>query len=353
MADRYWIGGSGTWTDTAHWSTSSGGSGGASVPGSNDTAYFDGNSGTGVCTINTGSSKALGWLDCTGYGGAITQSGGNLTVSRNVTIAGSWSVDSLIMTVFLNPTTLTTNGTTLVGSLTVNASANDSYPVELQDDLTINGGLAHARGGIDTNGYDITATSYTVTSSNNMSLDLGSGTHTVGSWNANNSNLTLTGGTSTIVCSGDFNPGHLKTYYNVDIATSGATSPTIGGSGSVQSTYNTFTISQPDATARTINWEENNTFTATSFSLNGSSGKVNTFRSVVSGTRYWFEQATGSLHLEYVDLKDCWTKGTADFRANPNTCTDSGGNEGWVWAAGGSPLGFFNVFKVFHNTAQQ
>jgi len=52
MADRYWIASSaGNWNDTANWSTTSGGSGGASVPGSSDTAYFDGN-GTGDCTVN-------------------------------------------------------------------------------------------------------------------------------------------------------------------------------------------------------------------------------------------------------------------------------------------------------------
>jgi len=52
VADRYWIASSaGNWNDTANWSTTSGGSGGASVPGSADTAYFDG-SGTGDCTVN-------------------------------------------------------------------------------------------------------------------------------------------------------------------------------------------------------------------------------------------------------------------------------------------------------------
>jgi hypothetical protein len=48
MADRYWIGGSGSWTDTAKWSTSSGGSGGASVPTSTDNVFFDANSHTGA-----------------------------------------------------------------------------------------------------------------------------------------------------------------------------------------------------------------------------------------------------------------------------------------------------------------
>jgi hypothetical protein len=41
---RYWVGNLGTWTDIAHWSLSSGGAGGASVPGENDHAIIDANS---------------------------------------------------------------------------------------------------------------------------------------------------------------------------------------------------------------------------------------------------------------------------------------------------------------------
>jgi len=44
MADRFWVGGTGTWNETAHWSTSSGGGGGASKPAITDDVYFDENS---------------------------------------------------------------------------------------------------------------------------------------------------------------------------------------------------------------------------------------------------------------------------------------------------------------------
>lgn len=54
MANRYWVGGSGDWTDTAYWSTTSGGSGGASVPTSFDRANFDGNSGNPTVAISSG-----------------------------------------------------------------------------------------------------------------------------------------------------------------------------------------------------------------------------------------------------------------------------------------------------------
>lgn len=45
MANRYWIGGTGNWENTAKWSTTSGGSGGASVPTSSDDVFIDANSG--------------------------------------------------------------------------------------------------------------------------------------------------------------------------------------------------------------------------------------------------------------------------------------------------------------------
>lgn len=40
MADRYWVGNSGNWSDTAHWALTNGGSGGESVPTSLDNVFF-------------------------------------------------------------------------------------------------------------------------------------------------------------------------------------------------------------------------------------------------------------------------------------------------------------------------
>ncbi len=44
-ASRYWIGGTGNWSDITHWSTASGGAGGATVPVAADNVFFDNNSG--------------------------------------------------------------------------------------------------------------------------------------------------------------------------------------------------------------------------------------------------------------------------------------------------------------------
>ncbi|RLD59328.1 MAG: hypothetical protein DRJ01_11470, partial [Bacteroidetes bacterium] len=43
-ADRYWVGGDGSWNEPIHWSEQSGGKTGATVPTVNDNVYFDNNS---------------------------------------------------------------------------------------------------------------------------------------------------------------------------------------------------------------------------------------------------------------------------------------------------------------------
>jgi hypothetical protein len=75
MATRYWTGavngGTGIWdlSDTTNWSTTSGGAGGASVPGAADTVIFDANSGAGVCTL--GITVTVGFLTMTNYTGTL------------------------------------------------------------------------------------------------------------------------------------------------------------------------------------------------------------------------------------------------------------------------------------------
>lgn len=61
MADRYWVGGSGTWGDTAKWAATSGGAGGETVPTSADDVYFDANSHSGAAfTVTRASARAVG-----------------------------------------------------------------------------------------------------------------------------------------------------------------------------------------------------------------------------------------------------------------------------------------------------
>ena len=58
MADRYWVGGNGTWdaSNATNWSTSSGGTGGATAPTSIDSVFFDDNSGVAGNTVVVGTN---------------------------------------------------------------------------------------------------------------------------------------------------------------------------------------------------------------------------------------------------------------------------------------------------------
>lgn len=82
---RFWVGGTGTFdsSTTTHWAATSGGAGGASVPGSIDTATFDGNSGAPVVTTSGAQSIAALNLS-TGFTGSLV-CGAALTVSGAVT----------------------------------------------------------------------------------------------------------------------------------------------------------------------------------------------------------------------------------------------------------------------------
>ena len=78
MANRYWVGGTGTWDNTigTKWSDTSGGTGGASVPTKNDDVFFDANSGSGTVTTSAtgylpGTGPRTKNLDLTGFTGTL------------------------------------------------------------------------------------------------------------------------------------------------------------------------------------------------------------------------------------------------------------------------------------------
>lgn len=83
MANRYWVGGSGTWntTNTTNWATSSGGASGASVPTSIDAVFFDAASGGGTCTFGVPVSCLT--FTITGYAGTFASAGNELSVTGN------------------------------------------------------------------------------------------------------------------------------------------------------------------------------------------------------------------------------------------------------------------------------
>lgn len=84
MATYYWVsGGNGLWSSSSNWSLSSGGTGGAGVPSTSDTAVFDGNSPN--VTLNT--SPTIGVLNASAFDSKIFN-----FVTYSITLTGSGTV---------------------------------------------------------------------------------------------------------------------------------------------------------------------------------------------------------------------------------------------------------------------
>src|SRR5690349_15537536 len=83
MSGRFWVGGTGTWdaATTTHWSDTSGGAGGFSVPGSSDTVTFDANSGGGTVTLNFGGTITIQKITTANFTGTWDNSANNNNIT--------------------------------------------------------------------------------------------------------------------------------------------------------------------------------------------------------------------------------------------------------------------------------
>lgn len=79
MANRFWVGGAGNWTDTNHWSSTSNGPPGAAVPTASDDVYIDSNSfGSGIgntLTLDTSSATCKSFTGAPAYSADVYGNG--------------------------------------------------------------------------------------------------------------------------------------------------------------------------------------------------------------------------------------------------------------------------------------
>lgn len=223
MATRYWVGGTGNWNDSTHWSATSGGVGGASVPTMNDDVYFDSNSGTGTVTVNTTANMR----DCTF---AQTQLITLANAAYAFNIYGNWT---LCNDTYLNTSFTGTGYVYLKATTSVNINSNgctrgwnrlymDGIGCicnHMDNFVSIGTGFIPANGTWNTNNYDITMNSFMVLGiSGTRTLNLGSSYLTFGQF-FGHSGYTLNAGTSTIkTTSGRGSGSYLSqgNYYNVE-----------------------------------------------------------------------------------------------------------------------------------------
>lgn len=145
---RYWIAtGSGNWNDAANWSASSGGSGGASVPGTGNTAIFDG-AASGACVIDA--TTTVAGITIAGYTGSLDLNGFTLTSTGTNTFT-SGTIDNAGAAATL---TLAATGTTTFDGTTFNVSITGSADNILFNGSTFNAAVALTRTGTGTDSGD-------------------------------------------------------------------------------------------------------------------------------------------------------------------------------------------------------
>jgi hypothetical protein len=292
MADRYWVGGTGTWntTSTTNWSASSGGPSGASVPTVADSVFFD-QAGTYTVTM----TGALACLDITVSTGTVTFATGTtptLTVAGNVAITAGTTTWNSTGTITLSATTsktITSGGTTFNCSMTVSGAGGTKT---LQDNLTLS-----------------STSTFTVTSG---TLALGSHTLTTGLFNSSNSNTrVLNFGTGKIVLTSATTSTIWTTGTTTNLTISGTPLVECVTTGTgVTKTINTGAPSE----ANSISFSLLNTVTGTTYAFSASNVVRNL---IVNGV-----QTVSNINLIiYGAFTHLTTNGTTTFTAGANAWT--------------------------------
>lgn len=316
MANRYWVGGAGTWSsgNTANWSDTSGGAGGFSVPGSADVVTFDTNSGSGTVTF--------------------------------------------------------TNGGVTVSSALFNAA---SITVSLGAAFSATNDLSIAAGTFTTNNYAVTVATFGSNGSSAGTINLGSSTVTINgvafgltffftapTFNAGTSQINLTGVAQTINASS-------VTFYNVAFTSTALTAPKIEGAN----TFNNLSVTgRTSAGVASLSITGNQTINGTLTLSAGTDATMRTFvRSNTIGTTVTLTcAAVAATDIDFRDitiagaaapvsgtrLGDCKGNSGITFGAGVNKYWNLAGNNSWsatAWATSAGGVVAVNNFPLAQDTA--
>lgn len=282
--NRYWVGGTGSWSNTANWSTSDGGTSGASVPLPQDDVFFTSNSMGGNSKQITMDMQRIGRnIDFTG----TTGTGNNLVITNalsqefygNMTMGGTMTINTgtgsgTMTAAGRGSHTITSNGQTWYGSWTITAPGG-TYT--LQDDLNTFlpqiRQITFSHGSFNANGWNLSHGVYVINATMTL-VQMGSGTWSVTRpgngflWQLAASPGVISCGTSTILFTAAATgaqtfTGNGATYYTLTHAAPDSSfSFAITGSN----TFNTLNIgsgrilTMPSSQTNTIsNWNVNGT----------------------------------------------------------------------------------------------
>ena len=343
MANVFWFGGKGSWSDAAnHWSNNSGNSPVSlhgAAPGTDDNATFDANSGTGTCTVKSGST-CLDFV--TTNTSLLTIAGtddlsvyGNFTLQTGMTYSNT---DNLIFRAASGTKTITTNAISI--SAAINIIANAAATIQLGGNFTTPKYFNFDTGNFDAKGYNLTALSMNITSAGTRNMTLGIGTWTfTGTGNVlnitNTTNLTFNATGSTIIVSDT--SATTKAFVGggqtFDIVTFSGDNITISDNN-IFGTLNVNTAGRTNGLKVTIDSIQ----TVTKFTTNGYDSNLAKMVSSSAGSHFHITTASAQISVNYMSIKDSTADQANTWYAGANS-TNVSGNSNWIFTdppSGGS-----------------
>lgn len=338
---RFWIGGTGNWTDTTHWAVSSGGTSGADVPTSSDDVFIDSNSGFGGGgTISLdgvyGSAVCHDFSSTSGHTYSIAYSSSDFSIYGSAILESGLTFGTSTWIYFLSSgsETITTNGGTLDYSLF--GYDDDAYysggTWTLQDNLVLADDLRIYSGTFDANDHNVTSTNYVIQANgDDITVNMGSGT-----WLATASSgfvVSESGYTATINCetstikftyagaNDTAFTGLGKTYYN--LWHNGISNLLISGSN----TFNDFKVDHGGA--KSVLFSTGTTTTVNSFTVNGTVTNILTLNKSGIAGQFTLSKSSGTVNCDYLNISNSNASGGATWIANNSV--DTANNDGLLF----------------------
>lgn len=344
---RFWVGNGGNWGDTTHWSASSGGSSGASVPLCHDTVTFDANSfatngQTVACNVYY-LGKDISFAGTTAHPPTWNTSLNQVVIQGSLTLAAGMSMTGANTTVILtpwSPVDITTAGVTMTNSWSLEGG---TAAVNLRDNFIglVNRPFVIVGGTLTTNNFNMTVGNLSAGSSNQNAKTINAGTSTITTTTNSGiyfafqgASMTLSGLSATFICSGgggNLNLGS-QSLGTVIFQSSGTATDSISGSGTISNLQ--FNSTGMTGGTHTTTFAAGTTVTLSSplMSAVASSGATQTLKSSSNGTAWNLSVASGIISLDWISLQDSHAAGGATFYAGANS-TNVSGNTGWLFSS--------------------
>ena len=198
---RFWVGGSGKWSDTNHWSVTSGGEPGAAVPESGTSVVFDENSFSGdKNTVTLKDAVEIGSLTATNTD-FVFSGKKDLTISGSINTGASVDFGKLRGALVLSGSG---DNTVSIASVLEGGIVIDGGNWTLESDLTTMGNITLKSGSFNTAGHNVTCAVFSATD-NIAALNIENSTVTCDKWDFGMaSNLTFEAKNSEILIRDDF-----------------------------------------------------------------------------------------------------------------------------------------------------